>query len=980
MSILTSTTINGDTLVLKGKVKWTYTESTVKKTVISSMSNIGIEENPMTMSNFSFEALIKFPIAGTYTFTYQTSGTGSVFMSSLSEVMNISLTPTSPFYKGTSKSDSKSVITIITTGDNTLMKMMLVTSQYNNNFYGATGPGSWILENNIYCLCENNTNCVKLANTTAGSIELTPTQSLLSSSSCLTINGNTLVSKGNGKWTGTNADGSIIIWYDKINSGLINSGKSFSKVTCECLLKFPVAGTYTITAGHAPGAKLYLSGLREVLTEDLKFLIASLAGRTPKSFSITTTINDEIKKLLIVSTIPGGPYFSINNSPVTMKSIDEIVYCLCDNNTLNNCTYLLPNDVVVIKGMVKFSLYKDVPKNFTHFSTTPMPDINKSALYSTTYTSSLSTLNTDVSAFSKNTGTPTVTSVISGYISFPKTEVYYWSVNVDDHCMILFGPPTMPIDYVNTPATDSIVYNTPIGTTPKINRPMQAEAGKMYRFVIMYHNSGGSGACDVKIREGSATAAAMYIPLSWISSDFTLDYSNAYVQAITSKCGTDDTIWSTTPGCAEIFNDNIANVLQARNVNGRKYSDLVISQCSDVNGGAAPVTCPAVYKFTSKDTSIVNSYCNDKNRFILDTECRDYANKNPTVNDWANKQMNYCTDNYANLTSAPCIAYYDAKANKASTYSKFCTDDNGSKMLKDKDSANGCLVNDTKNLDTNVALIKSTCNSSNDTLFGGFCNDMAIDTRLNDSITAARLNSCTDAAIDSDLIPKKSCIPYLSDPSRLNKVNTRIVSYCENGTNRYTNALCSQFYGSDGTLLNTNPDSVIQKSIDYRIYNQCIAGNKFATDATCTNLVLNDLNSYASQVTNYCNLPANIGSEFCKKTYSSLIDSTKTTCDSPPSISTFRNKESYIVGSNIVETLNNMHDYDLTDTLFNPCASDNNDNYDMKTIFMIIIAFVVISLLISLLINKIKKSKKNKKQKNNDNLAQHNETNINSVL
>lgn len=968
MSILSSTSINGDTLALKGKVKWSYTDGGTNKTIISNMSNIGIEENPYTMGNYSFEGIIKFPVAGTYTFTYQTSGLGSVFMSSLSETMTTSLPQSSTFFKGQSRADSKPVITITTTGDNTLMKIMLVTSQYYNYFYGSTGPAQgWDINNFCYCLCDNNSGCVPLIPLVSAS------NSLLNSSSCLTINGNTLVSKGNVKYIGTNTDGSKTVWYDKISSQTVNSGKYFTNFTGEALLKFPSPGKYTFSVLHAPGAQVYMSAVNEILNNISAYQVANVAGRSSGSFSVTTTVNDEIKKILITGNTAGGPNITFVSGPVTLTDVNDIVYCFCDDNTLNNCTYLMPNNVVVIKGMVKNAMYKDRAKNYTDFSSMPMPDPTKSTLVSQSYTSSLNILQSDVTAYTTTTGTTVLTSVTSGYITFPKTEVYYWSVGCDDHTMILFGSPTMSIDMFKTPTTDSIIYSTPIGSNPTINRPMQAEAGKMYRFVIIFHNSGGPGTCTVKIKEGSQSAAEMSIPLSWISSDFTLDYADAYRSTISSKCGTSDSAWSTVSGCSDIFNDNIANILQAKNINGKKYADLVIAQCSSSNTGTIPATCSSVFNFNSKDSSIINAYCNDNNRFILDDNCRNYAVQNPNINDWANKQMNYCTSSYANLTSAPCVAYYTAKNNKPDVYGKFCTDTNGSKMLASKTTATDCLTNDTKNFDTNVALIKSTCNSSNTTLFGGFCNDMAPDTRFNDSITSARLNSCTDAAIDADLTTKTSCVPYLADPSRISKVDTRVVSYCENGSNRYSNALCSQFYGTDGTPITKNSDAVIQKSIDYKLYNQCVANNKFATDTTCSNIVLGDINSYASQVTNYCNNSANIGSAFCKSAYKTLIDATKTTCTAPTNVSSFMNKESFVLSKSLVETLNGMKDYDYSDLhdVCNYIDDNENNNYDMKTIFMIIIAFIIISLLISLLINKIKSKKSTE-----TNEAQSPDTNI----
>lgn len=964
MSILTLTTINSDTLAIKGKVKWTYNEVEQIGTSISNINNSGVGKTDYT-SDYSFESIVKFPVIGTYTFTYQcaSKGVGSIYMSNINEVLN---PQSSNFLKGISNNNSKAVITITTTVANTLMKMYLKTDTYDNVFSSSTAPtgSDWTINKYCYCLCENNTGCESIVSYSG------ETNSLLNSSTCLTINSNTLVSKNNAKWTGTNTDGTKTIWYDVIDNPQVNKGKTYTNLICEALLKFPTGGVYTFSINSSNGATLFMSSINEILTNTANFQLVTTSGPNAVNFTITTKSGNEIKKLLIKTTTAGSmtilsltspPTYYSNGpdlGPPTLKNIisniNEITYCLCDNNTLTNCTYLMPDNLVVIKGMVKQAWYKENSKQYTDFKAFPMPKPSTSTLISQIYTSSLNILDTDVSSFSSSTGTAACTTTCTGYITFPKTEVYYWDVTCDDHCMILFGSPTMVIDTNNPPTSSSIYYSTPM-SGDKIMSPMQVEAGKMYRFMIIYHNSGGPGYANVKIREGSVTASPMSIPLSWLSSDYTLDYTDAYQKTVLNKCGNTDYIWTGNNGCTDVFNDNISNILQAKNKNGKKYADLIIAQCSNSNTGTKSDSCSSVFKFSSKDPSIVNAYCNDNDRYILDSDCRNYAIQNPSINYWGSKQLDYCTASYNNLISTPCTSYYTSKANKSTVYSKFCTDTNGTKMLSNKTTANDCLVNDTKNLDANIALIKSTCNHNNTTLFGGFCNDMAPDTRFNDSITAARLNSCTDAAIDADLVTKTSCVPYLSDPSRLPKVDTRIVSYCENGTNRFSNALCSTFYGTDGTPKLTNSDAVIQKSIDFKLYNECTKNNKFAIDPTCSSVALNDLNNYASQIVSYCNLPDNIGKTFCKTAYTTLIGATKNTCSVPPSTaSAFMNKEVFTVVKSLKETLISMNDYNLTTS----CHSEvKNDDRDMKSIFMFIIAFVVISLLISLVINKIKKSK-----------------------
>ena len=80
------------------------------------------------------------------------------------------------------------------------------------------------------------------------------------------------------------------------------------------------------------------------------------------------------------------------------------------------------------------------------------------------------------------------------------------------------------------------------------------------------------------------------------------------------------------------------------------------------------------------------------------------------------------------------------------------------------------------------------------------------------------------------------------------------------------------------------------------------------------------------------------------------------------------NKEVFTVVKSLKETLISMNDYNLTTS----CHSEvKNDDRDMKSIFMFIIAFVVISLLISLVINKIKKSQSNITKSNTEHPEMH---------
>lgn len=949
MSILTATNITGDTLAIRRAVKWSFKENGVSKTKIAGIGGIGGDYDEYTQpTDMKFECIVKFPVKGTYKFTYDTSGLGTIYMSEI----NVVLTETTPFSKGSSRSSNDLIVTITTTEDNKLMKMMLVSSQYYNYFFGDSGPDNWSLSDNVYALCETGQSCDKIV------IPPPDVNSLLYSSSCLTINGNTLVSKGTVKWIGTNNDNTVSIWYEKITNGTVNASKTYKKLAGECILKFPQPGTYNFTVSCTSGvANIYSSNINEMLTENVDSKRLTTTGTNNHKLEFTTSVVDELRKLLITCTVANSIKIAYTTYPTTITTVPSIhdnIFCLCDDNTLNNCTYLLPNNVTVIQGMVQRAFYKDTGKNFTTFTDKPFPERN--TLFSTTYTSSLNILNNDIVEYEKTSNTVILTSIITGYLTFPKSETYYWSTENDDHCTILFGSATMPIDFTKKPTTDSIYYSKPMVGNPTIDRPMIVTAGTSYRFVIIYHNSGGPGFSTVLIKEKSLTATPMSIPLSWISSDYTLDFKNAYQEAINKKCGATNTTWSTENECADILNDNVSNILRARTSAGSEYVNNIITQCRNLNGTTTvPAACSKVYNFKSKDSKIVQEYCKDQNRFILDESCRNFALTDRGVPDWSNRQLNYCTSSYANLISAPCKSYYNTKNNKAEVYATFCGADSGAKMMENKDSSNDCLVNDVVNLDRNLNYIRNKCNNTNTTLFNGYCNDMAADSRLNETITISRINSCTDTEIDNDLTTKKACFPYLSDPTRIDKVNSRIVSYCEAGK-KYGNELCTKFYGPDGAPLTTNNDPVIQRSLDYRIQSQCVENGRFKTDTNCANLVLNNIKKYAAQTNDYCVKSDNIGSKFCKDAYTSLIASNNLLCN-PSQISNFSNKDNFMTVPSLVKTLNGMNDYNCGEMPISWFENSDDEPFDIGFMFMMIFLMVIVSLLISFLIVRYKKKK-----------------------
>lgn len=990
--------INSNNLTLKGLVRWKLTDingTQIRYIPLSGLSSAN--DSNKTWLSATGDFILKLPFLGNYTFSFSSSTGASIRILHQRNGENLTYSATS----GTVTTFSYTKLK-----ENPFLKVRITAPVIGNIRLSVTGVlNATNLDNYIYVLCDKSLN--KFCNYLD---PITPSGNILSSSSCLTINGNTLVSKGTVRWSvytkdktpnlaytlatryqdyflnKTTANLNLLnaaqkdyndkylnvnnipadsVSYTKIDERIPNASIIFDQsVVGECLIKVTTAGTYEfiLETIDGCGCHIFINNMSSILSPtSYSQRIYSGNKKTGTILSLNISDPNEVYKMMIVSNGVNNGAFFIRKGVGAVSSINDIIYCLCDSTTLTSCTSLLPNNKTIIQGMVQRAWYLDRPKNFADFNSAPMPDATRGSLFDTIYTSSLNISSADVEEFGKSYSTRHCTVIFTGYLTFPKTQKYFWNANVDDHVMILFGNENMFIDMNSKPLESQIFYTRGCcgsSSTPVINKHINVIANTTYKFMVILHNSGGPGNIIVQLRESTNTATPFSVPLSWLSSDFTTDYTNTYQASFNAKCGKNDIEWN-NDSCPEILNQNIGNILLSRNNSNKKYSDLIISQCSDINKGIKPSNCSKVYNFDSIEPSIVNSYCNDNNRFILDSNCRAYAIKNPNINNWNQNQFNYCSTDYAKLTSPECLNYYNAKNNKVVLYGKFCTDDNGSKMIASKRIAEDCLVTDKTNFAKNVDKIKSTCNSNNSTLFGGFCNDMASNTDLNDTITLSRLDHCTDTRIDADLTTKTGCVPYLSDSSRLDKIDTRIITYCENGTNRFNNALCSKYYGTDSTPILTSTNSAIQKSLDYKLYRQCIENNKFATDISCQNIITNNLNKYVSPVINYCDNVNNIGTTFCSNSYKKLISDTSAMCDTKESIK----KDTFINPDSLVNTLNSMSDYRC------PFIHDNIDEkpFDMNFIFMMIFLMVIISLLISFLIIRYKKNK-DKLANNNNNL------------
>ena len=64
---------------------------------------------------------------------------------------------------------------------------------------------------------------------------------------------------------------------------------------------------------------------------------------------------------MIISNGAPNTTFFIRKNLGPINSLDDIVFSLCDSNTLTACTALLPNNKTIIQGMVQRAWYIDIP-------------------------------------------------------------------------------------------------------------------------------------------------------------------------------------------------------------------------------------------------------------------------------------------------------------------------------------------------------------------------------------------------------------------------------------------------------------------------------------------------------------------------------------------------------------------------------------------------------------------------------------------
>ena len=443
------------------------------------------------------------------------------------------------------------------------------------------------------------------------------------------------------------------------------------------------------------------------------------------------------------------------------------------------------------------------------------------------------------------------TTVITGYIKFPVAKKYRFKMFNDDGASLLIG--------------GEIIKSNP-GYTPEANATISLYKDfttTEYEFLAYVKQGTGGQGINIKINSEDMGDTFVYIPPSWLSSDFTMDLYKARSDGIKKTCGTRNDWW-TVDACMTLIKDS-TEVLN-------DYSQKIINVCKGKTNAqikSDTTLCNPFYNSNVENDAIKKSYCSVNENYLTDSKCNNIltiAEKQPLYD-------KYCiTDKNYKINYTKCDDFYSA--------------------------TNSNSLND---------LVLSDCTGVN--TFNDNCKIMGAKDRYKAPITAAIDTYCKENIDTTGAnMNTPNCTNYVSD--NIGTYNDLLTSYCEKDLVNLEKDVCKKIYSS-----NLN-DDIVQNSKNFVDKRDCLADNKFTTDATCTELSKKEENKkyFIESAANFCR--ENMGLQYCTDFYRDTVAELKTACTSA-----FSNKKE------------NFDNYD----------NDNDGCYNNLYLFLLFLVIIIIA-------------------------------------
>lgn len=392
--------------------------------------------------------------------------------------------------------------------------------------------------------------------------------------------------------------------------------------------------------------------------------------------------------------------------------------------------------------------------------------------------------------------------VIKGFITFPRSDTYYFQSAHDDGLVLKIGDNTI---------FNNLAYGT--DTTTDANAK-QYNAGSV-PILIKLTNTGGATGMDLKYKD-STMSEYVNIPAEWYSAPYYYNLLGNYNSYLNTACGTVDK-WYTS-ACYPLINGNPTLTGNVAN--------NVITYCKVGGSGNNTAPCTALYNSTTSNDTIMKAYCLENNRYMTDDKCNDYiitnASRLAAASDPIKTSiLNYCgqtpaSGSVSNWSSGKCQNYItNVFENDQVFWDQYCI-------------TNGNLMTDYTTCKPNYI------DSNNNEIAGRAAN---FEKKISDVCGA------------SDIWKTNSnCNTILSDIGNKTALGTlapKIISTCKVGGSAPTTANCTTLYK------NNSPDASIKKSYCTDIVDGV---PRFINDATCTTWANSNQNDsdFQSQVVNYC--------------------------------------------------------------------------------------------------------------------------------
>lgn len=558
-----------------------------------------------------------------------------------------------------------------------------------------------------------------------------------------------------------------------------------------------------------------------------------------------------------------GPTILMKDVFNNISDLDEaLLFATADNTSLNN-TVVQSNNNLIFEEFLRFDYYStpDIertneqmnnniePKTLKIFENDPL-DLSGLVFLNRRY---LRTLNVKKSKLI-DASAGYFKYIIDGYINF-KTPASL-ALNVfGGYIMVLMlkVEDNLISNILNVSDAKNIVITS--GNTEGTYAFTNQYYGK-YRIQIIYTSAGLNDedniGYDIKLKTGKDKNNINDIPLSWISTDYIIDFQNEYNNALLSNCGIGENDWI---NCADEINNSFISEMSTRSSKIYNFIDKINETCANISIKDDPKIYDGCIKYNNSK-NILKCNALEGIDLINNKEC---INATKTNKNLYQKYMDACTASEDSILK--CGSF--SKLHEINLYDSYCTNiSDKKKFLESNYDFNFCKKNMSSNLSKDMDLelenycINSSGKNEIDIMFSDIC------APISDNLKASKcLNN----------LENSKCYDFLTNHKNIGTISTEIVNYCNNSDN----PVCDVFYSSDQTDKNIKDayyKKIVKNCSDLGKDNNFTAPNtkcyKFANNTSIDYIVNKSPASYfLKPIMDYCTSGSNILTSFCQNSY-----------------------------------------------------------------------------------------------------------------